>query len=140
VDLLKERGIYERCIFILTADHGESFGENDFLTHWHNDMGDFEATRHVPLMIVPEFKSLQEAVTIQEDVSIADIMPTLEELLGIEYEPRPGQRFGRSLADHLRPYSSEPANRVVLEFEEGATGETRSELEQRLKSLGYIGD
>ena len=51
VDELERRGVLERTWVIVTADHGESFGEhpNEF---WHGTSL-YQPQRQVPLVIVP---------------------------------------------------------------------------------------
>jgi len=48
VDRLRERGILDRTIFILTADHGENIGEHGLTGHMFSM---FDTTMHVPLII-----------------------------------------------------------------------------------------
>lgn len=72
---LKDVGVYENSIIILTADHGESFGYNNFFYHGRVLQTDL----HVPLIIrYPGAKPSR----IEERVLSVDIMPTIIELTG----------------------------------------------------------
>jgi arylsulfatase A-like enzyme len=76
---LKELGIYNNTLIIITADHGESLGEHSILghgPHFYNEM------IHIPLIIrVPLF---QRGKKINGFAQSIDIMPTILELLGME--------------------------------------------------------
>ncbi|MEO8634274.1 MAG: sulfatase-like hydrolase/transferase [Gemmatimonadales bacterium] len=47
-DQLKERGLLERTIVIVTADHGESWGEHGMIYHGHSL---YREQTHVPLLV-----------------------------------------------------------------------------------------
>ncbi|MCC2679862.1 MAG: hypothetical protein K0R29_2438 [Pseudobdellovibrio sp.] len=72
---LKASGVYENSVIILTADHGESFGEKSAFFHgsaWQKDL-------HVPLIIrYPGVK----AARIDDRVLLVDLAPTILELTG----------------------------------------------------------
>ena len=46
---LKRRGVYERTVLIVTADHGEQFGEHGEFGH---GLSLYQPEIHVPLLIV----------------------------------------------------------------------------------------
>jgi len=77
LELLKGKGLYENSIIIVTADHGESFGEHGH--HFHRKTL-YEGEIQVPLLIkLPEGVS----ITVEEQVSHVDILPSILDLLGI---------------------------------------------------------
>jgi choline-sulfatase len=85
---LKQNGVAEKTIVILTGDHGEGLGEHKERTH---SLFIYDATQHVPLMIhLPNKK----AHRIQSIVSHIDIAPSILELAGIS--PASGMQ-GKSL-------------------------------------------
>ncbi len=91
---LKEKGIYQNTVIVLCGDHGESLGEHGEKTH---GFFIYNATMHVPLIIrLPENAS---ARTIDDPVSLVDLMPTMLGAVGIEI---PSQVQGRSLLPQLR--------------------------------------
>ncbi len=80
---LAELELLEKSVIILTADHGECFGEEDlFFDHsWRLS----EASVRVPLLIWrPGIDS--DCTLIERAVSLVDIMPTILEMLNIDEE------------------------------------------------------
>src|SRR5581483_5570703 len=59
VDYLKQRRLLDSTILIITADHGESFGEDDVITHAFGNKADRESQHRVPLLFVfpPSFQT-----------------------------------------------------------------------------------
>lgn len=81
LSFLKDKGIYHSSTIILTADHGEAFGENDYyFSHGHLSTPD---QTKVPLIIkLPEMtKGTKEPLP----VSTLDIFPTI--LSQIQIQP-----------------------------------------------------
>jgi arylsulfatase len=101
-------------IVALTADHGESFGENDFyFVHGHSAAPDLS---HVPLIVnAPDLRAERRA----DLVSHVDIMPTLLELAG---QPVPAGVEGIALGPALRDRHQTPARAVFCDigYEVGA--------------------
>lgn len=82
---LRAREIYDRTVVVLTADHGEEFGEHGGKFHY----GLHEVDVRVPLVIkAPTLKPRTERRVAQQ----IDLLPTLLDLLRIESPPDlPGQ-------------------------------------------------
>ena len=77
---LKEWGLRENSLIILSADHGESLGEHGyFFTH-----GDliYNPCAHIPLLI--RFPGGTVRRRISTPVSSVDLMPTILDFLGVE--------------------------------------------------------
>jgi arylsulfatase A-like enzyme len=87
---------------VFTSDHGESLGEHDY----YYDHGDYvyNATLRVPLgFVFPPGDELGGSRTIDDWVSLIDVMPTLMEILDFEIPPDLSYSIeGRSLAPYLR--------------------------------------
>ena len=69
-------------IIVVSADHGEAFGEHGSFTHGHNL---YEEQVHVPLLIYlpgPEGRGFA-AARIDAPVDLTDVAPTLYDALGI---------------------------------------------------------
>jgi len=91
---LKEKGIYQNTVIVLCGDHGEGLGEHGERTH---GFFIYNATMHVPLIIrLPENGA---ARTIDDPVSLVDLMPTVLGAVGLDI---PSQVQGRSLLPELR--------------------------------------
>ena len=89
-DNLDRNGLRDRLFLVFASDHGESLGEHQENTH---GFFIYQASLHVPLIIVTPFRELQ-GVTSAQTVLLADIMPTVLEMTGI---PVPAQVQGTSL-------------------------------------------
>lgn len=94
--------ISKKTIVVITADHGEEFMEHNFIGH----STIYEPNIRVPLiMSIPGYSSQQITTRVQG----IDVLPTLIDLLGIEYT----YKFrGRSLQTILG--SDRPQSRPVI--------------------------
>jgi len=93
VKALKERGFWERTVFISGSDHGEGFNKHKGLRA-HNT-GLYEEITHVPTFFrVPGL----EGKVIDVMVSWIDLGPTILDLFGL---PTPGEYMGQSLVPAL---------------------------------------
>jgi choline-sulfatase len=97
-------------LVVLTADHGEAFGEHGKFTHEETM---FEEELRVPLVLcAPPSAGLGEARVSSALVSTLDIMPTIVELaVGARVEPL----GGKTLVPYLRDGAPEP--HAFLRFE-----------------------
>ena len=74
--LRAKRGVWKDTVVIVTADHGEEFGEHG--GHYH-DRTCYTESVHVPLLLrIPGV----ERARIEAPVALVDIVPTLLELVG----------------------------------------------------------
>ena len=102
---LRERGILEDTLVVVTADHGESFLEHGTLLHsTHHD----EVAR-VPLIIVPPAELDVPPRRVEFRTQSVDVAPTILELAGLE--PL-GQ--GRSLAPAVLEGEELPPSDVLF--------------------------
>ncbi|HIG88002.1 MAG TPA: hypothetical protein EYQ25_13310 [Planctomycetes bacterium] len=87
---LREEGLWERTIVVLTADHGETFSEH--ADRWNHGLWVHDTTTHVPLMIrLPAAHPQAERFRgqrISTVVSTVDVYPTLLGVLDIEVGSR----------------------------------------------------
>jgi hypothetical protein len=92
VDALAARGLLDRTLLTIHADHGEEFGEHGFTAHNSNL---YEQQTHVPLLVrVPGLPTRR----VPDTVSLVDFTPTMLTLLDAGTQ---GARTGRSLAPLL---------------------------------------
>ncbi len=111
-------------IIVLTADHGESFGERQLLSH---GTAPYRELTHVPLLV--HYPKLVKAGERRpEPVGLTDVTPTLLELSGGQ---PPAGLVGRSLAPLLR---GGPAGADQPLLGEGS----RRSLRLRLGSWDYL--
>lgn len=101
-EALKEHGMFESTMIVVTSDHGESMGEHGYFGH---NKSVFEQMIWVPMVIkVPGV----EASRISQQIGWIDIFPTFAELFDLEHEPVEFQ--GRSVAPLLMGMEQEPAD------------------------------
>lgn len=91
---------------VVTADHGEEFGEHGGFEHGH---GMYRETTEVPLLVVPPAKPSRQVVETQ--VRTLDVMPTLLAAAGL---PLPSDISGRSLVSLLDAGGAEGRDRLAL--------------------------
>ena len=86
---LREKGLFENTMVILTSDHGDEFFEHGGKGHQHTL---YQELLHVPLIF--QVPGVEGPRRVETAVSLIDVMPTLFEALGME---RPTTLQGRSL-------------------------------------------
>lgn len=108
-DRLRAMELFDRSLIVITADHGESFGENAFDGHGKSLN---EAEIHVPLLI-----KYPESAHVGRDrrrVQLVDVAPTITDILG------------QSFAERIDGRAVRPATRENVEpaanGEDGAEG------------------
>ncbi len=81
VDSLRDNGLLDNTVVLITGDHGESFGENGL---WGHNSAFTDAQIHVPLiLLMPD----REGQRLSHRTSHQDIAPTFMELLGVTNDP-----------------------------------------------------
>jgi arylsulfatase A-like enzyme/Flp pilus assembly protein TadD len=89
---LKERGLFDSSLIVLSGDHGEGLGEHGEKTH---GFFIYNSTLHIPLLIkVPGATPRM----VEDEVSLVDVMPTLLQALTF---PIPPSVQGRSLLGQI---------------------------------------
>jgi choline-sulfatase len=120
VEFLKEKNLYEDTLIILTADHGENFGEHDFF--FQHGASLYETSLKVPLIF--KFpKKIPADVKVHKRVQVLDIMPTVLDILGI---PLVDKIEGNSLLPIMQGKPSHMRDFVFMEsIEEHFPGNKR---------------
>ncbi|MFT4539634.1 MAG: arylsulfatase A-like enzyme [Planctomycetota bacterium] len=97
LDWLREEGLYDEALIVLTADHGEELGEHGSWAHGH---ALHESLIHIPLIIkLPaSVDGLPAGSAVSELVESIDLFPTLCEFVGA---PVPRECHGESLRSLL---------------------------------------
>lgn len=94
-DILEQKGLLDKTLFIVTADHGEEMLERGFIGHASTNLSGtaFDEVLRIPLiMSLPGV--LPEGKRVESLVGTIDIMPTVFDILGIV---DPVKRSGHSL-------------------------------------------
>ena len=138
LESLRQRGVLDRTIVIVTSDHGEQFGEHGLKQHANS--------LYLPLLNVPliiRYPPAVPPVRVGTVVSLQDVATTILELAGIDGDQgipgsslavtwrRPGQAVhGDVISELSRGINSDPESR-------NARGNMVSRLDERLH---YIRD
>ncbi len=99
VKVLKDMGIYDDTLFIVTGDHGDSLGQH-IGAAYHTQNAVYDAITMTPLVcrlpgVFPEKRC-------KELVQINDIFPTILDMLGLKEEDAQQSIQGASLLDALK--------------------------------------
>jgi arylsulfatase A-like enzyme len=87
-DELRRRDLFDETMLILTADHGEQFGEHGGFGH---GLSLYESEIHVPLLVVFPGR-VPRGLVVHEDVSLRDVPATVVDMLGWRGDsPFPGE-------------------------------------------------
>jgi arylsulfatase A-like enzyme len=110
LDALRKRGRYEDSTVVLTADHGEEFGEHGlYREHWSTHDG----TQRVPLFVKPPAKASVTGGTAREHlVTNVDIAPTVAAYNDLE---APGRWDGQSLKPLIETVATDWRDEIVVE-------------------------
>lgn len=82
LDGLRDMGLYDGSLIILTSDHGEEFWEHGGFEHGHTL---YHELLDVPLIVKPPHSSASSRVS--ELVPTQGIAATIMELCGVDYDP-----------------------------------------------------
>jgi arylsulfatase len=153
LESLRERGLLEESLLIVTADHGDAFGEHGYYEHpryLHDEI------THVPMFVRPPGGSTGQKETTP--VSTLDVMATIKRVVSQEpavegmslLEPLPVDRMvflqarGEDEDSHLRRYSLRSVKGAcfcerdgesdAIEFVDWDDRSLRSELNAHVKS------
>ncbi|MFH1755192.1 MAG: sulfatase-like hydrolase/transferase, partial [Candidatus Latescibacterota bacterium] len=74
IDRLKELGMYDNSMIIITSDHGEEFWEHQQFEHGHTL---YDELVHVPLIIKYPAGTVPSLRIVTSQVRLIDVMPTV---------------------------------------------------------------
>jgi arylsulfatase A-like enzyme len=77
LELLRQRGMYDQSIIVITADHGEEFHEHG---RWGHGKSLYDELVRVPLVM--RGPGIGAGRAVEEPVMLVDVMPTLAKLVG----------------------------------------------------------
>jgi arylsulfatase A-like enzyme len=91
---LRELGLYDNTMLVVTSDHGQSFGEKMLVGHGTSV---YQEQVHVPLII--KYPGIRQAKVVDDLASHIDILPTVLDALGYPVPKNlPGRNLGKAPA------------------------------------------
>ncbi|MFT7484514.1 MAG: arylsulfatase A-like enzyme [Candidatus Paceibacteria bacterium] len=108
LDQLQELGVLDQTLVIITADHGEYFGEHERWTHGTQAWEDLIS---IPLLIRPP-GGLSSVKTVAHPSSQVDVVPTILDYLDI---PRPSELAGQTLRPFIEGQAADPEHELLTE-------------------------
>jgi|AntDeeMetagen681_2_1112603.scaffolds.fasta_scaffold01181_1 arylsulfatase len=102
LEALRERDLLEKSLLIVTADHGDAFGEHGYYEHpryLHDEI------THVPMLVRPPGGA--DGQEVSTPTSTLDVAATIEDMIGTD-----GEREGKSLLESAA--LTEMADRTVF--------------------------
>jgi choline-sulfatase len=107
-DDLKRRGLWDKTLIIITADHGEEL--HDHNRYFYHNPSLFDSAIHVPLLV--KFPGQRHRKLVEENVSLLDLFPTIYDYY-IADPPR-GRFAGLSLLPLLAGDDGAFRERILL--------------------------
>ena len=109
LDELRERDLYDETLVVVTADHGEEFGEHGlYREHWSTHDG----TQRVPLLVKPPASEAVDPGSRDQLVTNVDLPVTLADYAGLD---APDAWQGRSLRPVVEDAGADWRNRIVVD-------------------------
>ena len=91
IEGLRERGLYEKTLFVVLGDHGEAFGQHE--GNFGHPFNLFDENIRVPFVIAAP-GLIDSAQTVRRPLSLVDAAPTVLDLLGVQGHPEFQGRSG----------------------------------------------
>jgi arylsulfatase len=91
---LESMGLWDRMTVIVSADHGEAFGEHAFIGH---NKQVYEETSRIPLIVRFPKGAGPAGARVSALVDLADVAPTVADAFGLLGQGESGRFGGRSL-------------------------------------------
>jgi arylsulfatase A-like enzyme len=133
-DFLKQEGLWDTTLLIVTSDHGEEFMEHDILGHGKSL---YETLVHVPLIVKMPASFGSTARRVSGLSELVDIMPSVLDLLNIRLK---GQMQGESLLPHIKGKKRSGKKRVFASLHGKGFEEKRSIRSERWRYMIFDGD
>ena len=134
IEKLKELGVYDETLIIVTSDHGEFFGEHGV---WEHTVGPYEEVYKVPLIV--KYPGSGKRGRDSRWVQTVDILPEVLETVGL---PIPADVEGSplSLVDHPILTEQYPNTYWAKNYGSRYGRSYRSVYERPWKLIVYIDD
>ena len=131
LDFIAARPWASRTVIIVTADHGEEFGEHNMTRHGFEV---WDTLVHVPLMVIAPGARPRRETALQSDI---DLAPTILDLFGLPADPG---FEGRSIVPQVYGAPGEARDVVVDLPATSDNGKRRALLHDTKKIICFDGD
>jgi arylsulfatase len=91
---LEASGLWDRLVMIVSADHGEAFGEHGFIGH---NKQVYDETARIPLIVRFPRGTGPAGTRVSELVDLTDVAPTIADVFGLRGDAGAARFIGRSL-------------------------------------------
>lgn len=124
---LRDKGLYDDSLIIITSDHGEEFMEHGAFSHWQLY---YRPNLHVPLIMhIPGYSGKE--IRIDQLVQSIDLLPTIVDSAGL---PVHGKAQGRSLLPLVKKQKSFFTRFLKKDFSRGEKVESISFAENHTRT------
>jgi arylsulfatase A-like enzyme len=114
MDALKQRGLFEQTLVIVTSDHGEGLGEHELYDHGESL---YRTEIHVPLLMLLPGRA-HAGTLVRETASLRDLAATIVEQAGLaRAAPFPGRSLARFWSDSSQPAGPDGDSVAVSELD-----------------------
>jgi arylsulfatase A-like enzyme len=104
LDFLTTAALYEEAMIIVTSDHGENMIDHEY--YFTHGEGLYHSLVNVPLMI--KFPYQKKSSVISTEIRTIDILPTVFDRMGIEYEGIDGKSLMPVISGELSDSRDRP--------------------------------
>jgi len=109
LDTLRDMGLYDDTLVVITADHGEEFGEHGvYREHWSV----YDGTQRIPLLVKPPASTTYKPGKRNQLVTNVDMAPTIADYAGLESAPA---WQGRSLRPILEDTATDWRDHIIVD-------------------------
>jgi choline-sulfatase len=108
-DFLRQRGLFQKCLIVFTADHGEGLNEHGESAHGYFV---YQSTIHVPLIFHWPRNTGSFPQRVDAPVSLINVAPTILQSLGL---PPPGEFQGHSVLSEIEDRSFDQSEALYSE-------------------------
>jgi arylsulfatase A-like enzyme len=133
VERLREGGVLDETLVVITSDHGENIGDHGMANHKSSL---HRSVRHVPLLV--RYPGVYDGGRVVDDVvRLEDVFPTILDLCGVA---TPAGIHGESLLEGLagrlsRGYHGKPDRSLVLKIRGRHPGADTTPIEHSIQAV-----
>ncbi|MFH1725402.1 MAG: sulfatase-like hydrolase/transferase [Elusimicrobiota bacterium] len=129
---LRKIGLYDRCLLVITSDHGMSFRPGGL----RSELSEETAEDLLPIPLFVKLPSQTQGRTLDRNVEHIDLLPTIAEVIGLPLSAEIDGRSALNGSAGARAHKTALAKKGIrLRFDAGFDRKRRA-LERRVKVFG----